>query len=229
MRPGPMSSAAVSIGVLLVLWWQPEAAAFVPAASPLAKIPQRAMSLQNARLAVFGGRTKLCRASMQMSDSKPGLAEPSEEVVKQALSNAEEVLKAAGGCIDSLSFGREWKEMFPEFPREAFKGTRVTSFSKLLSMYGAELFSVESTKKKEVKLYILKDAAGAEGKEAYQRAEQQLKELADSPLGIFFDIRGGRMRAGGLRRPSPSPSSRVSVRCSKAQRKGKLQVMNASW
>jgi len=144
---------------------------------------------------------------MQMTDVKPGLAEPSEETVKQALSNAEEVIKAAGGCIDSLSFGREWKEMFPTFDRDAFKGTRITSFNKLLTLYGSELFSIEATKKKEVKLYILKDAAGAEGKVAYQKAEQQLQELADSPLGVFFDIRGGRMRAGGARALPPNLSS----------------------
>ena len=172
---------------------------------------------------------------MQMTDTKPGLADPPEEMVKQvstrsewlslcvrmvacasshplghwrqALSNAEEVLKAAGGCIDSLSFGREWKEMFPEFPRDAFKGTKVTSFNKLLSLYGTETFSVESTKKKEVKLYILKDAAGAEGRESYLQAEKKLKELADSPLGVFFDIRGGRMRACGARALPPNLSS----------------------
>ena len=146
--------------------------------------------------------------AMQMTDeAKPGLVEPSEEMVKQALANAEEVLTAAGGCIDSLSFGREWRQMFPTFPRDAFKGTRVTSFNKLLTMYGSELFSVESTKKKEVKLYILKDAAGAEGREAYQQTERKMQELANSPLGVFFDIRGGRMRAGGARALPPNLSS----------------------
>ena len=74
----------------------------------------------------------------------------SPEVLQQALANAEEVLKAAGGCIDSLSFGREWRDMFPDFDRSAFKGTPVTSFNKLLSLYGGDTFSVEATKKKEV-------------------------------------------------------------------------------
>jgi hypothetical protein len=145
---------------------------------------------------------------MQMTDeAKPGLAEPSDEMVQQALTNAVQVLKAAGGCIDSLSFGREWRQMFPDFPRDAFMGTRITSFNKLLTIYGAELFSVESTKKKEVKLYILKDSAGAEGREAYQQTERKMLELANSPLGVFFDIRGGRMRAGGARALPPNLSS----------------------
>jgi hypothetical protein len=61
------------------------------------------------------------------------------------------------------------------------------------------MFNVESTKKKEVKLYILKCNVGAEGKMAYMKTEKQLKELADSPLGVFFDIRGGRMRAQARR------------------------------
>jgi hypothetical protein len=145
---------------------------------------------------------------MQMTDeAKPGLAEPSAEIVQQALTNAVQVLKAAGGCIDSLSFGREWRQMFPDFPRDAFMGTRITSFNKLLTIYGSELFSVESTKKKEVKLYILKDSAGAEGREAYQQTERKMQELANSPLGVFFDIRGGRMRAGGARALPPNLSS----------------------
>jgi len=202
--------------VLLALWGQQEAVAFMPRLGPLfgrVLQPGQANSLgrgQVARLAAVPAlRTarSLGTCVMQMTDVKPGLAEPSEETIKQALSNAEEVVKAAGGCIDSLSFGREWKEMYPTFDRDAFKGTRITSFNKLLSMYGSELFSIESTKKKEVKLYILKDSAGAEGKVAYQKAEQQLQELADSPLGVFFDIRGGRMRAGGARALPPNLSS----------------------
>ena len=148
-----------------------------------------------------------CAMQMEMSGSKPSLAEPPAEVIEKALANAVEVVKAAGGCIDSLSFGREWKEMFPDFPRDSFKGTRITSFNKLLANYGSELFSIEATKKQEVKLYILKDSEGAEGRVAYEKAQQQLKEIADSPLGVFFDIRGGRMRAGGARALPPNLAS----------------------
>lgn len=147
------------------------------------------------------------RACAGEMSGKPSLAEPSAEMIEKALANAVEVVKAAGGCIDSLSFGREWKEMFPDFPRDSFKGTRITSFNKLLSNYGAEIFSIEATKKQEVKLYILKDSEGAEGRAAYERAQQQLKEIADSPLGVFFDIRGGRMRAGGARALPPNLAS----------------------
>ena len=141
---------------------------------------------------------------MQMSGANPGLVEPPAEVVEQALANAVEVVKAAGGCIDSLSFGREWKEMFPDFPRETFKGTRVTSFNKLLSTYGTDIFSVEATKKQEVKLYILKDSAGAEGRAAYERAQQQLKEIADSPVCSSPE-------QNGLSPPPPRPPLRARM------------------
>jgi hypothetical protein len=175
----------------------------------LAGLPTRRQTPQTRSkgACVMQTRYKGACVLQMMTDVQPRLAEPSDEMLQQALSNAEAVVKAAGGCIDSLSFGREWKEMFPTFPKEAFKGTRVTSFNKLLSVYGSDMFNVESTKKKEVKLYILKCNVGAEGKMAYMKTEKQLKELADSPLGVFFDIRGGRMRAGGARALPPNLAS----------------------
>eukprot|EP00960_Hanusia_phi_P009411 272925-Hanusia_phi.AAC.2 len=109
------------------------------------------------------------------------LKEPASELVEAALNNAEAVIRAAGGCIDSLSFGREWKSMFPDFPRSMFDGTRISSFNKLLSVYGADRFVIEETKKKEIKLYVLKDAKGREGREAYMRAEEQLAEVHGLP------------------------------------------------
>ena len=185
------------------------AAAFLPGAQSW--LPRRAPArIAQPQKAISCARLRPSRsvgAIRMTAEVKTGLAEPSPEVLQQALANAEEVLKAAGGCIDSLSFGREWREMFPDFDRSAFKGTPITSFNKLLSLYGGDTFSVEATKKKEVKLYILKDAAGAEGKESYLEAEKKLQELADSPLGAFFDIRGGRMRAGGARALPPNLSS----------------------
>jgi len=162
-----------------------ESAAFFPAVG-VVRPPTHARPIHRerwAQLRPLQVAPRLAGAcAMQMSGANPGLVEPPAEVVEQALANAVEVVKAAGGCIDSLSFGREWKEMFPDFPRETFKGTRVTSFNKLLSTYGTDIFSVEATKKQEVKLYILKDSAGAEGRAAYERAQQQLKEIADSPV-----------------------------------------------
>ena len=75
---------------------------------------------------------------------------PDREVVNLALDRAEEVVRAAGGCIDSLSFGREWREMFPESSREMFKGTNVTSFNKLLLV-------LDTVPQKE-KVFCLRDA-----------------------------------------------------------------------
>ncbi|EKX33521.1 hypothetical protein GUITHDRAFT_120266, partial [Guillardia theta CCMP2712] len=141
------------------------------------------------------------------SSSGSVLQEPSAELVELALNNAEAVVRAAGGCIDSLSFGREWKNMFPDFPRSKFDGTKISSFNKLLSVYGNERFVIEETKKREIKLYVLKDAKGREGREAYMRAEEQLAELAASPLGAFFEIRGGRMRAGTSKSLPPNLAS----------------------
>ncbi len=202
--------------VLLAIWGAPETEAFLPAGPTFGRFVARstARNAMHDNMQLLAGlptqrqtRSSGACVMQMMTDVQPRLAEPSDEMLKQALSNAEAVVKAAGGCIDSLSFGREWKEMFPTFPKEAFKGTRVTSFNKLLSVYGSDMFNVESTKKKEVKLYILKCNVGAEGKMAYMKTEKQLKELADSPLGVFFDIRGGRMRAGGARALPPNLAS----------------------
>jgi hypothetical protein len=113
----------------------------------------------------------------------------------------DQVVREAGGCIDSLSFGREWRDKYPDFQRDSFKGTPVSSFNKLLTLYGQELFVIEATKKKEIKLYILRDAQGVEGRRQYQARADRQKELAASPLASFFqpffEIRGGKMRAGG--------------------------------
>lgn len=146
-------------------------------------------------------------SSLSASSTSMQIKPPDPEVVELALDRAEQVVRAAGGCIDSLSFGREWRAMFPESSRDMFQGTSVTSFNKLLLNYGQGRFFVEDTKKKEVKLFVLKDVEGEEGRKAYQQAEQQLKDLANSPLGAFFDIRGGRMKAGGAKSLPPNLAS----------------------
>ncbi|KAJ1490568.1 hypothetical protein T484DRAFT_1776979, partial [Baffinella frigidus] len=148
---------------------------------------------------------------------------------------ATSVVRDSGGCIDSLSFGAEWKEKFPDFPRERFIGTKVdharllegekfpafprerfigtkiSSFNKLLTLYGQEVFVVEPTKKKEVNLYILRDAAGDEGRRQYQEKQERIQILNDSPLAAFFapffEIRGGKMRSGGTNALPPNLAS----------------------
>ena len=180
-----MASRIASVLLALLALCGRESAAFFPAVG-VVRPPAHARPVHGERWTHPRPLQTAPRAAgacaMQMAGANPGQVEPPAEVIEQALSNAVEVVKAAGGCIDSLSFGHEWKDMFPDFPRDTFKGTRVTSFNKLLSTYGTELFSIEATKKQEVKLYILKDSEGAEGRAAYEKAQQQLKEIADSPV-----------------------------------------------
>ena len=59
---------------------------------------------------------------------------PPKEMVDEALRNAKIVIQEAGGSIDSISFGAVWKTRFPDFPRERFAHTTVTSFNKLLKV-----------------------------------------------------------------------------------------------
>ena len=58
--------------------------------------------------------------------------DPPKELVEDALQKAEEIIKDAGGCIDSISFGAAWKKKYPDFSRERFEGTSITSFNKLI-------------------------------------------------------------------------------------------------
>ena len=59
---------------------------------------------------------------------------PPQDLVDEALRKAEKLIQDAGGCIDSLSFGAAWKEKYPDFPRERFQGTKVSSFNKLFKV-----------------------------------------------------------------------------------------------
>ena len=59
---------------------------------------------------------------------------PPQDLVDEALRKAEKLIQDAGGCIDSLSFGAAWKEKYPDFPRERFQGTQVSSFNKLFKV-----------------------------------------------------------------------------------------------
>jgi hypothetical protein len=59
---------------------------------------------------------------------------PPLELVDDAVQKAERLIQDAGGCIDSLSFGAAWKEKYPDFPRDRFRGTPVSSFNKLFKV-----------------------------------------------------------------------------------------------
>lgn len=59
---------------------------------------------------------------------------PPPDVIEDALIKAEAVIKSAGGCIDSISFGSAWKQRYPEFSRDRFQGTTVSSFNKLFKV-----------------------------------------------------------------------------------------------
>lgn len=61
--------------------------------------------------------------------------DPPQELVGEALLKAAELIRDAGGCIDSISFGTAWKKKYPDFPRERFDGTSITSFNKLIRVF----------------------------------------------------------------------------------------------
>ena len=59
---------------------------------------------------------------------------PPKEILDEALHNAECLIRDAGGCIDSIHFGHEWKNKYPGFSKDRFDGTQVSSFNKLLKV-----------------------------------------------------------------------------------------------
>jgi hypothetical protein len=73
-------------------------------------------------------------ATAPKSSEKVARLPPSQDLVDDALQKAEKLIEDAGGCIDSISFGAAWKEKYPEFPRERFQGTQVSSFNKLFKV-----------------------------------------------------------------------------------------------
>ena len=68
------------------------------------------------------------------SEEKREKLTPPKETIDDALRKAKYLIQNAGGCIDSISFGAAWKQKYPDFPRERFHGTSVSSFNKLFKV-----------------------------------------------------------------------------------------------
>jgi hypothetical protein len=86
------------------------------------------------KISSASNRCNLLKLSLSISNEKKIKLPPPQEVIDDALAKAEEVIKNAGGCIDSISFGAAWKQKFPEFSRDRFQGTTVSSFNKLFKV-----------------------------------------------------------------------------------------------
>ena len=71
-------------------------------------------------------------SSVDSDNDKVRLPPPPKDLLDAALHNAECLIRDAGGCLDSIHFGHAWKAQYPDFTRERFNGTQVTSFNKLL-------------------------------------------------------------------------------------------------
>ena len=80
------------------------------------------------------GQTCLHMTTPPKSSEKVTRVPPTQDLVAEALQKAEKLIQDAGGCIDSISFGAAWKEKYPEFTRERFQGTQVSSFNKLFKV-----------------------------------------------------------------------------------------------
>lgn len=143
------------------------------------------------RMRHSGGRGRIAMGSRETivmgekEDAGGKWVDPPKEVIDDALDRAVTLVKACGGSMDSLSFGAAWKTAYPTYDRDVFKGTTVTSFTKLLQKFGQDEIIVESTAKKEVKMYVLKDAAVREQLEMSTKMMMQAMEF----IGDLGDAR----------------------------------------
>ena len=106
---------------------------------------------------------------------RQGLTSQGDEEMEKFLSMAETLLRQNDDELDSLSFGRKWKAMFPDKDLDPFTRGRRATVAQLLS--SSDRFSVSKKPNSAAKIFRLKDS---------QRSKTVEKK--DSTRGYAFSV-----------------------------------------